>query len=310
MNESPIRRLFAILRKMVTPNNISKIGIGTWGIAGYLHFDSSVDTNKQLNALKVAFDLGANYIDCSLKYADGESLRVIKELIEYAGRDNIFVSAKLERFIEKPEDVHEQLNEYLNVLGINEVDVLQLHAPSFTKIGIADTYREVNELIQSGKVRYAGASNFNVSQLTEVVEVCGANFVLHESLFNFSFRQNEDAGILGFCEANNFKFIAYQPLHRGKTEASSNALLSGLAVKHNKSQSQIILNWLVARGIIPLIRSDNIEHVKENLEALNFTMETAEYKLIDEYRDPILSDVPVDWNDSGTGNSIYQIANK
>lgn len=284
--------------------------MGTWGIAGYLHFDSQVDTNKQFEALKAAFDLGANYIDCSLKYADGESLKVIKELIEYAGRDNIFISAKLEQFIEKPEDVGEQLKEYLNALGINEVDVLQLHAPSFTKIGIANTYREINKLIELGRVRYAGASNFNVQQLSEAIEACGANFVLHESLFNFSFRQNEGVGILEFCEKNNIKFIAYQPLHRGKTEASNNTLLSDLAAKYNKSQSQIILNWLVAKGIIPLIRSDNSEHIKENLEAESFMMEATDYELVDTYRDPILSEVPVDWDDSGLGNSIYQIANK
>lgn len=109
---------------MISLNNISRIGIGTWGIAGYLHFDSSVDTDKQLEALKSAFDSGANYIDCSLKYADSESLKVVKELINYAGRNNLFISAKLEQFIESTEDISEQLGKYLSILGINEVDAL------------------------------------------------------------------------------------------------------------------------------------------------------------------------------------------
>lgn len=286
------------------------MGIGTWGIAGYLHFDSSVNTNSQLEALKVAFDSGANYIDCSLKYADGVSLEIVKKLIGYAGRDNIFISAKLEQFIKKPEDVHAQLDQYLQALGIETVDALQLHAPSFTKISITDTYREINKLIEQGKVRYAGASNFNTEQLKQAIKACGVNFVLHESLFNFSFRQNQDAGILGFCEESNIRFIAYQPLHRGKTEASANTLLSELSNKYQKSQSEIILNWLTTKNIIPLVHSDNPQHIRQNLSASNFTMEPSDYELIEEYRDPEYSDLIVDWTDSGLGNSIYQIANK
>ena len=295
---------------MISVNDISKVGIGTWGIAGYLHFDSSVDTNQQLDALKLSFDLGANYIDCSLKYADGASLDVVRELINYAGRGNVFISAKLEQFIEKPEDVSTQLEQYLKILAIDTVDSLQLHAPSFTKIGITNTYREINKLIEGGKVRYAAASNFNVEQLEEAIEGCGENFVLHESLFNFTFRQNQDAGILDFCVQNDVKFIAYQPLHRGKTEAAETPLLSELSKKYNTSKSVIILNWLIAKGIVPLIRSDNPEHIRQNINASNFTMEQSDYELIDNYRDPVLSKMAVDWSDSGSGNSIYQIANK
>ena len=295
---------------MISIENISKMGIGTWGVAGYLHFDSSVNTAIQLEALKVAFDSGANYIDCSLKYADGVSLEIVRKLIDYTGRDNIFISAKLEQFIKNPEDVHMQLDQYLQALGIETVDVLQLHAPSFSKINITDTYREINKLIEQGKVHYAGASNFNIEQLKQAIEACGANFVLHESLFNFSFRQNQDAGILGFCEENNVKFIAYQPLHRGKTEASANALLSELSNKYQKSQSEIILNWLTTKNIIPLVRSDNPEHIRQNLSASSFTMESSDYELIEQYRDPEYSNLTVDWTDSGLGNSIYQIANK
>lgn len=140
--------------------------------------------------------------------------------------------------------------------------------------------------------------------------ICGTDFILHESLFNFSFRQNQDAGIFNFCVDNGIKFIAYQPLHRGKTEASANPLLLKLAHKYAKSQSQIILNWLITKDIVPLIRSDNPEHIKDNLAVSDFVMEQADFDLIENYRDPIISQMSVDWNDSGNGNSIYQIANK
>ena len=264
----------------------------------------------QLNALKKSYDLGANYVDCSLKYADGVSLQVIKKLINYAGRENLFISAKLEQFIDKPEDVEYQLKQYLQALAIDNVDLLQLHAPSFTKIGIDATYEEIGKLIARNEVRYAGASNFNVRQLEEAADGCGKKLAVHESLFNFQFRQNEDAGILKYCNENDIKFLAYQPLHRGKTEALGNALLLKLANKYGKTQPQIILNWLTHKNIIPLIRSDNLQHLQADFDSLNFVMDDQDYTLIDEYRDPEIQNISVDWDDQGTGDSIYQIANK
>lgn len=295
---------------MITTDKISELGIGTWGVAGYLHFDESIDVATQLDVLKKAFDMGANYIDCSLKYADGKSLEVIKDFIGYAGRENLFISAKLERFIEKTDDVQLQLDQYLDKLSIDSVDVLQLHAPSFTKIGIKETYKKIRELIEQGTVRYAAASNFNVEQLKEAAEGCGAQLALHESLFNFSFRQNEDIGILKYCQENGIKFVAYQPLHRGKTESANNVVLMRLADKYSKSQSQIILNWLTNKRIIPLVRSNNIKHIQENFEALEFVMDKSDYDLIDTYRDASTKHVIVDWVDSGRGEAIYEIANK
>jgi 2,5-diketo-D-gluconate reductase A len=269
---------------MITPDKISKLGIGTWGIAGYLHFDDAVDVGSQLDVLKKAFDLGANYIDCSLKYADGKSLEAIRDLISYAGRDNLFISAKLEKYIEKSDDVETQLDQYLDKLSIDSVDALQLHAPSFTNIGIKETYEKIRDLIGQGKVMYAGASNFSVEQLKEAAEGCGTQLALHESLFNFSFRQNEDAG--------------------------NNTTLTSLADKYSKSQSQIILNWLSSKKIVPLIRSNSIEHIKDNFEALDFVMEESDYKLMDAYRDMTTKDITVDWADSGRGEAIYELANK
>ena len=295
---------------MVSLESLSKMGIGTWGVAGYLHADPLVDTDKQLDALKAAFGAGANYIDCSLKYADGASLRVIKELIEYAGRDNIFISAKLEQYVETPDSVREQLEVYLRALDIDFVDVLQLHAPSFTKIGITNTYQEIRKLIDAKLARYAGASNFSIAQLEQAIVASKGHFALHESLFNVSFRQNEDAGILDFSKQHGIKFIAYQPLHRGKTEASGNELILELARTYAKTPSQIMLNWLIHKDILPLIRSDNPVHIKENLSAAAFVMDPSDYARIDMYRDPIANDMPVDWTDSGSGNAIYQVANQ
>jgi diketogulonate reductase-like aldo/keto reductase len=295
---------------MIQPSDLHKFGIGTWGIAGFLHYDKNVDTDEQLRALVYMHSKGMNYIDCSFKYADGETLKVIAKLIQIVGKENIFVSAKLEQFIEYPEDIQSQITEYLRALGTDYLDQVQLHAPSFSKLSLNETYRELAKLTNYGPVRYLGASNFNVDQLQEAIIGSQINLLTHESLFNFSFRQNEDKGILAHCRERHIKFIAYQPLHRTKTETKNYELLANLSDKYGVSQTQIILNWLVRKGIMPLIRSDSIEHIDEDLESLSFTLEDHDYETIEQHRIPEIVNTAVDWSDTGQGTPIYQLANK
>lgn len=295
---------------MITPAQLHPFGIGTWGIAGFLHYDETVDTKKQLDALLYMHSKGMNYIDCSLKYADGQALAVIAAFLRLVGRENVFITAKLEQFIEKPEDIQLQVNKYKQVLGTDYIDQVQLHAPSFTKLGIGKTYQELAKLVHDGQVGYLGACNFNIAHLEEAIQASKTPLLTHESLFNFSFRHNEDKGILAHCRERHIKFIAYQPLHRTKTLSSNFELLVGLSKKYDVSQSQIILNWLTHKGIMPLVRSDNITHIDENLAALEFTMDDADYQAIDVFRIKEIAETQVDWSDSGLGVPIYQLANK
>lgn len=295
---------------MVNPSDFHAFGIGTWGVAGFLHHDKTINTAKQLTALEYMHHKGMVYIDCSLKYADGEAVKLISKLLKRVGRENVFISAKLEQFIEKPEDIRIQIDNYKRLLHTDYLDQVQLHAPSFTKLSIYKTYQELANLVADGQVRYLGASNFHIAQLQEAIDGSHLSLLTHESLFNFSFRQNEDTGILAKCQELHIKFVAYQPLHRAKTLHSNFELLAKLSKKYNVSQSQIILNWLVRKGIMPLIRSDSIEHIDENLSSLSFTLENADYTAIDTFRIPEIAAAPIDWTDSGNGTPIYQLANK
>lgn len=295
---------------MVTPSQLHSFGIGTWGIAGYLDYDKTVDTGRQLSALLYMHGKGMNYIDCSLKYAGGETLKVIAEFLSKVGRESVFVSVKLEKFIENSGDIQKQINIYRQVLNTDYIDQVQLHAPSFTKITIKQTYKELAKLVESSQVRYLGASNFNIVQLQEAIDGCGMNLLTHESLFNFSFRQNEDVGILANCRERQIKFVAYQPLHRTKTASTNFDLLVRLSSKYNVSQSQVVLNWLTRKGIMPLVRSDSASHIDEDLASLAFTLEDADYLEIDAFRIKEIVDSPVDWSDTGLGTPIYQLANK
>lgn len=149
-----------------------------------------------------------------------------------------------------------------------------------------------------------------MDQLQEAIVGSQMNLLTHELLLNFSFRQNEDKGVLTHCRERRIKSIAYQPLHKAKTETNDYELLVDFSDKYNVSQAQIILNWLVYKGTMPLIRSDDTEHIDEDLESLSFTLEEHDYKAIEQHRIPEIVNTDIDWSDSGVGTHIYQIANK
>ncbi len=87
-------------------------------------------------------------------------------------------------------------------------------------------------------------------------------------------------------------------------------VLVELAEKYNKTQNQIIINWIVKeKNILPLIKCTDINRINENLSAINFTMETADYKKLNKFRNKDFDNVEIDWYCKG-GVTIDQLANQ
>lgn len=84
-----------------------------------------------------------------------------------------------------------------------------------------------------------------------------------------------------------------------------------LANKYNKTQNQIILNWIIKeKKIKPLIKCTNIDRIKQNLDSMNFEMEKEDYSRLNNFRSEEFDNVKIDWNSTGSGVSIDQLANQ
>ena len=282
--------------------NIFKIGIGTWKI-------DPDNFEKEIDALKYSFDLGQNYLALSLQYNDGKVVKKMKEFIDLVGRENVYISANLERHIEKVEDVEKQLNDYLDILGIDYVDGLQIHTFAVCKIPMVEIYKEINRLATLGKTKDIGISNVNLDQLKEINAI--SKIDSFEGLFNLDCKYNERMGIIEYCRENNILFTAYQPLRRNKIAPKNYGFLKDLAKKYNKTQNQIMINWIVKeKKIMPLIKSTNTEHIKENYDALNFEMTKADYDILNNFQNEKINSIEPNWIDETKGISIDQIPNQ
>ena len=282
-------------------DNIFKIGIGSWKV-------DPDNFEKDLEALKYSFNQGQNYLSLSMLYNNGKVVEKMKGFIDLVGRENLFISAYLEKYIESIEDVEKQLNDYLEVLNLKYIDCLQIHSFSVCKIPIIDVYKEINRLVNLGKVKYIGVSNVNLEQLKQINSIVRIDFF--EGVYNLDCKYYENTGLLEYCNENNILFIAYQPIRRNKITQKNYEFLVKLAKKYNKTQNQIMINWIVKeKGILPIIKSTNLDRIKENIDSISFDMEKADYKVLDDFQNEKINSIEVNWNDE-SGINIDQLANQ
>jgi diketogulonate reductase-like aldo/keto reductase len=287
---------------MINKENLFPIGIGTWKI-DYENIDNDIE------ALMHSYEKGQNYLSLYMLYNNGEVVKSLKKFIDKIDRNKIFISVNLEPTIEKIEDIENQLNKYIEILNLEYVDSLQLHTPKATTLSLLNTYTEMKRLVNIGKARYLGISNCNLNQLQEINSNVKIDFF--EGVYNLECKINEDIGILDYCKKNDIVFIPYQALRRNRTSLRNYPVLVNLANKYNKTQNQIILNWIIKeKQMKPLIKCTNTNRINQNLESINFEMEKDDYKKLNEFRNKEFDNIKIDWNFTGKGVTIDQLANQ
>jgi len=286
---------------MVNKNELFPIGIGTWKV-DYENFEKDID------ALIYSHNKGQNYLSLYMLYNNGEVVKQMAKFVAKVEREKLFINANLEPTIEKIEDIEKQLDEYLEILNIDYIDSLQVHGYFVTKIPLVEVYKEISRLVSNGKVRYIGISNVNLEQLKEVNELVKIDFF--EGVYNLECKKYEDIEVLDYCKKNNIQFVCYQALRRNRTAMRNYNVLLELAKKYNKTQNQIIINWIVKeKNILPLIKCTSIDRINENISAIEFKMEDEDYQKLNEFRNKEFDNVEIDWYCKG-GVTIDQLANQ
>ncbi len=285
---------------MVSKDEIFPIAIGTWKI-------DPDNFDNDLRALLHSYERGQNYLSLYMMYNNGGVVKQMRQFVKCVNRDKLFINTNLEPTIARPGDVEVQLDEYLKILGLDYVDSLQLHSPWFSNLPLEDVYGEIQQLVDVGKVRYVGVSNANLEQLARIERVAKIDFF--EGVYNLECKLYEDMGAIEYCAHSDKLFMAYQPLRRNRTAMRNYPVLADLANKYQKTQNQILLNWIVMeKRLLTLVKSTNIERIDENIGSLSFKMDMGDYDKLNKFRSEEFDNVAVNWD--GTGVTIDQLANQ
>jgi hypothetical protein len=260
-----------------TGEKIPVLGLGTW--------EMSLEKNNAVKAIEFAIKEGMNLIDTAEIY-DTED--IVGEAIQSFKRDDVFIATKVSPNHFRYNDVIRACDASLKRLGIKQIDLYQLHWPN-PKIPIEETMKAMEKLVEEGKIRYIGVSNFSVQEMIEAQEALSKNEIVSNQVeYSLLVRYVEKEGILDFCKKEKITLIAYRPLVKGKIftlpeNSEIFKILKKLSEKYNKTISQIALNWLISKQrVVAIPKSVNIEHIKENLGAIGWKMDKDDIKILEQ----------------------------
>ncbi|MCA9383136.1 aldo/keto reductase [Candidatus Dojkabacteria bacterium] len=282
-------------KKLTHGVTLPVLGVGTWGVGGYVERNPYNDDINDIDQLKHSISLGQTYIDTCLMYGGGYSLDLIAKAIANFPREQLFITSKFTWPGKIPvsdyREVEKQCDIYLEKLGIDYIDMYQVHGPKVYDFEDEILVSEIEKLIAKGKVRYWGTGNFEIEQLKKLVELSDNLPVAHELEFNLIEREikNKDNSIVEYCREKGILMIAFKPIARGALfglgeDESKTTLMSKLTKKYKKSSGQIAINWLCKQpGMIAILKSTNGSHINENVDSFDFEISEEDLKLLDNY---------------------------
>jgi len=239
------------------------IGLGTSQLKG----------EDGARAISEAIEVGYRAIDTAEDYGNHDA--VAAAMNESAvPREEFFLTTKIPRVGLSRESVLERTKRYLHELQTEYVDLLLIHWPN-RAIPIAETLGAMEELRAAGAIRAIGVSNFTERHLEEALST-GVSVSVNQVEVHPSFNQKK---LVSYCGEKNIVVTAYAPLGRGKD--LQEPLIAELAKKYGVSVPQVILNWIVSRGLTTIPKSSSRAHMEDNLKALTWAMDPSDIAAID-----------------------------
>jgi diketogulonate reductase-like aldo/keto reductase len=245
-------------------------GLGLWEMGGRWEADESKD-NTEITAIQAALALGITHFDTAESYGDGHAEELLGQAIKGADRSKLIIATKVSAPHQSYEGIHRSFEASLKRLETDYVDLYLLHRYPEPGIPIVDTMRAMDELVAQGLVRNIGVCNMTPNRFNEVQKHTKNKLVCNQVHYNVQYREIEKTGVLKQCQDNDVMLVAWRPLQKGTLLNSP--LLDELAKKYSKTPAQVAINWLISqKNVVTLSKTSNVEHLKENLGAVGWTM--------------------------------------
>jgi diketogulonate reductase-like aldo/keto reductase len=258
----------------------SAIGQGTWGLGGRFSADTSEDACA-IGAIRMGLDLGLTFIDTAEAYGAGHTETLVGQAVR-GRRSQAFIATKVSPENLHAGDVMQAAERSLRRLATDWIDLYQIHWPN-PSVPIEETLAVLERLVEQGKVRFVGLSNFSGRALDEALARAVRRPVAVQVEYNL-FDRTVERDLLPQCRRQGLTLIAYSPLDQGKSfrRHRSNDVLTDIAAKHGMTVAQVILNWLaIVQGALPIPKASNPIHIRQNATALSFSLEKTDVAEID-----------------------------
>jgi 2,5-diketo-D-gluconate reductase A len=212
-----------------------------------------------------AIQTGYTHIDTAASYMNEEAVgRGIKQ--SGVAREKLFITTKLWIQSNGYENTLKAFDRSLKRLQLDYVDLYLIHQPFGDVYG---EWRAMEELYGQGKIKAIGVSNFQPDRIIDLITHNKITPAVNQIEVN-PFQQQIDAQ--KFLQDNRVQVEAWAPFAEGRNNIFQNEVLLSIAAKYKKSTAQVILRWLVQRGIIALAKSTRKERMLENISVFDFEL--------------------------------------
>lgn len=230
-------------------------------------------------AVYQAIKTGYRLLDTASIYGNeketGEGIkRAIKEGL--VTREDLFITSKL-FILQSPEEKAMKTIQYsLDVMGLDYLDLYLIHQPYGDIYG---AWRALVKAQKNGKVRAIGISNFKSAKMIEFVGLNDVKPQINQIEINPWYQRMEDQQL---HEKYDVQVEAWAPFAEGRHELFENPILSEIGLKYEKTVGQVVLRWLMQRGIVALAKSVRPERMAENINIFDFELSKEDIEKIAE----------------------------
>ncbi len=251
---------------------IPKLGLGTW-------FINNQDVGK---AVVEATKLGYRHIDTAQAYRNeagvGEGVRASK-----IKREDLFVTSKLAAEAKTYKKAKTAIDKSLQKMGLDYLDMMIIHSPQpWTKFrgddpyfeGNLEAWRALEEAYKAGKLRAIGLSNFEKRDLDNILKNCSVSPMVNQILAHIG---NTPFDLIKYTQSKGILVEAYSPVAHGVL--LKNQAVLDMAKKYNVSVPQLCIRYDLQLGLLPLPKTANPAHMKNNAE-LDFTISKEDMEIL------------------------------
>ena len=229
------------------------------------------DLSQAEQAVTDALNTGYRLIDTAAAYQNEEAVgnAIAKSSVK---REDIFVTSKLWVSDFNYERAKKGIDASLQKLGLDYIDLYLLHQPYGDTMG---AWRALEEDQKAGKIRSIGVSNFYADQLKDLELTEPVKPAVNQIEVNPWYQQDQE---VKFAQGEYIRVEAWAPFAEGKHDIFTNETIAKIAAKYGKSNGQVILRWLLQRGITVIPKSVHQKRMAENIDVFDFELSADDMK--------------------------------
>lgn len=242
---------------------VARIGLGT---------NRLTNTPEHVEFVREAIAAGIGLVDTAFTYTSGESEATVGQALSPIPAGCV-VASKGGWANGRPETIHEQIDESLRRLRTDAIPLYYLHRVD-PEVPIEESLGPIRQARDAGKIRNVGVSNVTVEQIQRARDVVQIAAV--QNRYNLGDRTFDD--VVDYCAEQGIVFCAYYPLQKGELPSA----VGEISTRRGVTPSQVALAWLLARSptLLPIPGTLTLDHVKENLGALDVELSEAEVRAL------------------------------